>query len=105
MAVLSACIRSDCSNCCRCCRLLAFDVCCRRRPLPCRLQVHLALDTSGQGGRMGVRAFVSRALGLGGNELAREFLEASLGWGGGWFNGWFSGSHAGRMLPCTRPAS
>jgi len=44
----------------------------------CCPQVHLALDTSGQGGRMGVRAFVSRALGLGGNELAREFLEASL---------------------------
>ena len=41
-------------------------------------QVHLALDTSGQGGRMGVRAFVSRTLGLSGNELAREFLEASL---------------------------
>ncbi|KAI7845685.1 hypothetical protein COHA_000799 [Chlorella ohadii] len=41
----------------------------------CPNPVHLALDTSGQGGRMGVRAFVSRALGLGGNELAREFLE------------------------------
>ena len=45
--------------------------------------MHLALDTSGQGGRMGVRAFVSRALGLGGNELAREFLEASLSGRGG----------------------
>jgi translation initiation factor 3 subunit F len=41
----------------------------------CPNPVHLALDTSGQGGRMGVRAFVSRALSIGGRELAREFLE------------------------------
>lgn len=41
----------------------------------CSNPLHLALDTSGQGGRMGVRAFVSRALALGGHELAREFLE------------------------------
>ncbi|KAL4428083.1 hypothetical protein ABPG75_002172 [Micractinium tetrahymenae] len=41
----------------------------------CPNPVHLALDTSGQGGRMGVRAFVSRALAIGGRELAREFLE------------------------------
>ena len=39
------------------------------------LQVHLALDTSGAGGHMSVRAFVSRALGIGGRELARELLE------------------------------
>ena len=52
-------------------------------PTVCRLcadwlassQVHLALDTSGAGGHMSVRAFVSRTLGLGGRELAREFLE------------------------------
>ena len=40
-----------------------------------RLQVHVALDTSGAGGHMSVRAFVSRGLGLGGQQLAREFLE------------------------------
>jgi hypothetical protein len=37
--------------------------------------VHVALDTSGAGGHMSVRAFVSRGLGLGGQQLAREFLE------------------------------
>lgn len=41
----------------------------------CPNPVHLALDTSGSGGHMGVRAFVSRALSIGGRELAREFLE------------------------------
>lgn len=41
----------------------------------CANPVHVAVDTSGRGGRMSVRAFVSRALGIGGRELAREFLE------------------------------
>lgn len=41
----------------------------------CVNPVHLALDTSGQGGHMSVRAFVSRSLSIGGRELAREFLE------------------------------
>lgn len=59
--------------------------------------MHLALDTSGQGGRMGVRAFVSRALGLGGNELAREFLEASLGWGKKMLVQWLAQWHAQRQ--------
>lgn len=41
----------------------------------CPNPVHLALDTSGQGGTMSVRAFVSCALSIGGRELAREFSE------------------------------
>lgn len=45
---------------------------------------------------MGVRAFVSRALGLGGNELAREFLEASLGWGKKMLVQWPAQWHAQR---------
>lgn len=53
----------------------------------CPNPVHLALDTSGQGGRMGVRAFVSRALSIGGRELAREFLEVRVGLGGVWQGG------------------
>lgn len=55
----------------------------------CPNPVHLALDTSGAGGRMGVRAFVSRALSIGGRELAREFLEVRALWlaaqGAGWW--------------------
>lgn len=37
--------------------------------------VHLTLDTSLQDGHMGVRAYVSKTLSIGGKELAREFQE------------------------------
>lgn len=75
----------------------------------CANPVHLALDTSGgQDGHMGVRAFVSRALSIGGVELAREFLEVDcevrsteaervgldllrwVGGGGAWALAWVS---------------
>jgi translation initiation factor 3 subunit F len=41
----------------------------------CANPVHLVVDTAMAGGRLGVRALVSRSLGIKGRELAREFQE------------------------------